>query len=233
MTATNGSVARERAAIEQYTQWYSHKGYRVSVHPSAEELPEFLRTLAPDIIARGDGENIVVEIKTSAPGSFEKVQHLAHALEHRAGWTLQVVYVDIPDFEWQPPAHLPGVPGLMARLEELRLPGGDDDEGRLRFLLLWSIIEAAARHRLSSHGVAPTARISSSALIKLLLSDGFVEDDEYGVLRQGLAVRNAIAHGFLNQLVDPKLFSKLQRSARRLLRMRTAAPSASAPAASP
>jgi REase_AHJR-like len=233
MTIDTDFAAREHRFVTQYADWYSHEGYEVSVRPRPEDLPEFLRTLAPDLIARRNGENVVVEMKTSSPGSFEKVQRLAEALQHRAGWTLQVVYTDIPDFEWQPPARLPGVPGLMARLEEVRLPDGDDDEGRLRFLLLWSIIEAAARHRLSSHGVSPTARISSSALIKLLLSEGFVEDDEYGVLRQGLAVRNAIVHGFLNQLVDPKLFSELQRSARRLLRMRKAAPRATAPAVSP
>jgi hypothetical protein len=233
MTRPNDVAARERATIAQYAEWYAHRGYRVSASPSAEELPEFLRTLAPDVIAQRDGENIVVQIKTSGAGGFDKVQRLAHAMEHRAGWTLQVVYLDIPDFEWQPPARLPGVLGLMARLQALKSPTNDDDEGRLRFLLLWSIIEAAARHRLSSHGISPTARISSSALIKLLVSDGFIEDNEYAVLRRGLAVRNAIAHGFLNQELDPKLFSQLQRSARRLLRMRAAAPGVTEAAASP
>ena len=89
MSADTDFVSGEREALRQYADWYSRQGYQVSVEPSPRELPEFLRTLAPDLIAHRDGENIVVEIKTSSPASFEQVQRLARALEHRAGWKLQ------------------------------------------------------------------------------------------------------------------------------------------------
>ena len=88
MSAEADLVTSEREAIRQYADWYAQQGYEVSVEPSPRELPEFLRTLAPDLIARRDGENIVVEIKTSSPASFEAVQRLAGELEHRAGWKL-------------------------------------------------------------------------------------------------------------------------------------------------
>ncbi|MBV8122374.1 MAG: hypothetical protein JO081_20840 [Alphaproteobacteria bacterium] len=101
----------------KYADWYAQQGYQVSVAPPPRELPEFLRTLAPDIIARRDGENIVIELKTSSPASSEAVQRLATALEHRAGWKLQVVYVDLPDLEWQPPPRLPETNELLARLD--------------------------------------------------------------------------------------------------------------------
>jgi uncharacterized protein YutE (UPF0331/DUF86 family) len=94
----------------------------------------------------------------------------------------------------------------------------DGDQRSLQFLLLWSIIEAAGRHRLSPLKIPPTRRISSSALIKMLLTEGIIEDDDYSVLRRGLAVRNAIAHGFLNQHVDAALFEELRKTARTLLR---------------
>jgi hypothetical protein len=94
----------------------------------------------------------------------------------------------------------------------------DGDQRRLEFLLLWSIIEAAGRHRLLPRKIPPTRRISSSALIKMLLTEGIIEDDDYSVLRRGLAVRNAVAHGFLNQPVDPALFEEVQKRARTLLR---------------
>ena len=67
MSADTDLVTSEREALRQYADWYSRQGYQVSVEPSPRELPEFLRTLAPDVIARRDGENIVVEIKTSSP----------------------------------------------------------------------------------------------------------------------------------------------------------------------
>ena len=132
------------------------------------------------MIARRDGENIVVEIKTSSPASFEQVQRLARALEHRAGWRLQVVYADLADPEWAPPAELPGISELLTRLASDR-SADEGDHGAPQFLLLWSIIEAAARHRLSSLKILPTRRISSSALLKMLLTEGIIEEDFRGI----------------------------------------------------
>jgi hypothetical protein len=218
MSADTDLITSERDAIRQYADWYSRQGYRVSVEPPPRELPEFLRTLAPDLIVQRDGENIVVEIKTSSPASFEQVQQLARALEHRAGWKLQVVYADLADPEWAPPAQLPDISELSARLSNVATVEGDGDQRRLEFLLLWSIIEAAGRHRLSPLKIPPTRRISSSALINMLLTEGIIEDDDYSVLRRGLAVRNAIAHGFLNQPVDAVLFEDLRKRAGTLLR---------------
>ncbi|MGB9650152.1 MAG: hypothetical protein WCB44_34345 [Stellaceae bacterium] len=123
-----------------------------------------MRTLAPDLIAHRDGENIVVEIKTSSPASFEQVQRLARALEHRAGRKLRVVYADLADPEWVPPSQLPDVPELLVRLANLGSADEDGDQRRLEFLLLWSIIEAAGRHRLTPLKTPPTRRITSSAL---------------------------------------------------------------------
>ena len=216
MTAATDLVTSEREAIKQYADWYSRQGYQVSVEPSPRELPEFLRTLAPDMIARRDGENIVVEIKTSSPASFEQVQRLARALEHRAGWKLQVVYADLDDPEWAPPPELPDISELTRLVSVASADAGD--HGASQFLLLWSIIEAAARHRLSSLKIPPTRRISSSALLKMLLTEGIIEEDNYAVLRHGLAVRNAIAHGFLNQPIDEDLFEQLRTAAGLLLR---------------
>lgn len=217
MNADPPETTTEREAIRQYADWYSQQGYEVSVEPSMAELPDFLRTLAPDLIARRDGENIVVEFKKSSAASAEQVRALSRALEHRAGWKLQVVFVDLADPEWTPPSQLPQTADLLHHLDSLETAESDGTQQRIRYLLLWSVIEAAARHRLSAHKVSPTDRISSSALIKMLLTEGIIEEDRYGVLRRGLAVRNAIAHGFLNQSVDQVLIRQLSDVAKTLL----------------
>ena len=100
-----------------------------------------------------------------------------------------------------------GAPRQLGRVEE------DGDPRRLEFLLLWSIIEAAGPTGFA-HQILPTSRISSSALIKTPLTEGIIEDDDYSVLRRGLAVRNAVAHGFLNQPVDAALFEELRKRAK-------------------
>jgi uncharacterized protein YutE (UPF0331/DUF86 family) len=64
----------------------------------------------------------------------------------------------------------------------------------------------------------------------MLLTEGIIEEDEYSVLRKALAVRNAIAHGFLNQPVDSALFEQIRKAA--ILLLRPAAVSASTRASS-
>jgi hypothetical protein len=217
MSAVHDIRTGEKEAITQYADWYLHQGYSVLVRPGPRQLPNFLRALAPDIVARRNGENIVVQIKTSSPESWDRVRDLARALDHRAGWQLQVVYVDLRDPEWEPPEVLPTPSELEARLGSLDIAGKDEERRSIELLLLWSILEAAARHRLAASDLQPTGRISSSALIKALLSEGLFEDDQYDLARSGLAVRNAIAHGFLNQPVDPALFEGLNNLTRSLL----------------
>jgi REase_AHJR-like len=218
MNTSHGVSAKEGEVISQYADWYSHQGYSVLVRPGPRSLPNFLRALAPDLIARRDGENLVVQIKTSSPESWDRVQKLSRALERRAGWQLQVVYADLKDPEWEPPDELPPPGELLTRLESLQIATTSNSERGIKFLEIWSILEGAARHRLANSDLRPTSRISSSALIKALLSEGLIEDDQYDVLRRALAVRNAIAHGFLNQPVDPALYEGLRDLAETLLR---------------
>jgi hypothetical protein len=217
MNTASPTVHSEREAIEQYAEWYSSRGYKVWIEPPPQKLPIFLRTLAPDLLATRNGENVVIEIMTSSQASSEKVQQLARILEHRPSWRLHVVYTDLVDPEWQPPGELPSPAELRARIEAINPSELDEDQRRLSFLLIWSVIEAAARHKLTKAGMTPTNRISSSALIKGLLTEGFVEDQEYELLRRGLAVRNAVTHGFLNQPVSATLLQDLRDQARNLL----------------
>ena len=62
MTAQTDLITSDREAIRQYADWYSRQGYQVSIEPAPRELPAFLRTLSPNMIASRDGENVVVEM---------------------------------------------------------------------------------------------------------------------------------------------------------------------------
>lgn len=106
MGADADLVTGEREAIRQHVDWYARQGYQVSVEPSPQELPDFLRALSPDMIARRAGQNFEFQMKTLS-GEFQGDPEPTRALENRAGWELQVVYGDLPDPEWQPPPRLP------------------------------------------------------------------------------------------------------------------------------
>src|SRR5437667_6773445 len=156
MSASDSISDTEKEVISQYADWYSHQGYSVSVRPGPRNLPNFLRALAPDMIARRNGENIVVQIKTSSSESWDRVQNLTRALQHRAGWRLQVVYADLRDPEWEPPDELPAPSELLNRLKSLQVAGTSNEQRGIELLLLWSILEGAARHRLANSDLQPT-----------------------------------------------------------------------------
>ena len=151
------------------------------------------------------------------PGKLRKGARTRQNVGASAGLEASCCYTDLADPEWQPPGELPAPAELRARVEALRPDELDEDQRRLSFLLIWSVIEAAARHKLTKAGLTPTNRISSSALIKTLLTEGFIEDQEYELLRRGLAVHNAVAHGFLNQPVSASLLRELRDQAGKLL----------------
>ena len=218
MSSGTDFVTSEREAITQYADWYSQQGYQVSVHPSPSELPEFLRTLAPDLVARRNGGKHRYRDQDLLSGELRTSTAAGQGIGESRRLEAASCICRSCRSGMDPAPGTARDSGTFRAVGERGQVDGDDDRSRLQFLLLWSIIEGAARHHLSSLKIPPTRRISSSALLKMLLTEGIIEEDRYAVLRRGLAGRNAIAHGFLNQTVDPALLEELRNTAGRLLR---------------
>ncbi len=59
-------TARENESlrVQKVGQVYRNKGYDVLIEPQGDQLPDFLQTFRPDLIAHKGDEHIVVEVTT-------------------------------------------------------------------------------------------------------------------------------------------------------------------------
>ncbi|MFB0506541.1 MAG: hypothetical protein ACETWT_07405 [Thermodesulfobacteriota bacterium] len=57
---------KSQVRIEAVAREYRKKGYDVTIEPSSHELPSFLQGFRPDIIARGENEIVIIEVKTQS-----------------------------------------------------------------------------------------------------------------------------------------------------------------------
>jgi REase_AHJR-like protein len=77
--------------IRDVARQYRKRGYDVVVHPQGDHLPEFLSGFEPDIIAKKDGDSVVIEVKTQArlQGSNEIVS-IAEKVAKETGWRFEL-----------------------------------------------------------------------------------------------------------------------------------------------
>src|SRR5438876_714727 len=139
---STGSRSGYDQRLREVAEDYRRRGYRVTVEPSVRELPEFLRSYNPDLIAEGADESVVVEFKSSGRASeTDDWGQLAEDVRQHPGWRLELVLGGDEN-------RLAGEPierdEIEARLEE----GQQLSEAHMldaALLITWSATEAAMR----------------------------------------------------------------------------------------
>ena len=86
---------QERAAQKKVVRKYRTLGYDVLENPGPDVMPEFMRGMEPDIVARSSSDNVVIEVKTHASlkGSNDLVG-IAERVAGHADWRLELVVPD-------------------------------------------------------------------------------------------------------------------------------------------
>lgn len=181
--------------MEEVAAQLRSQGYNVVIQPSTGALPDFLLGHRPDMIARRDDENLVIEVKaTSSTSVLGRYQELAQKVEAEPGWRFSVVVAPpATDF---PPAidTLPDERQLSERItaaERLAIDGPPD----AAFLYLWSTLEAELR-LLADKARLPLAALPPSMLIRELFSAGELRRDHYETAIGLVRSRNSLMHGF-------------------------------------
>jgi uncharacterized protein YutE (UPF0331/DUF86 family) len=85
------------------------------------------------------------------------------------------------------------------------------------FLLVWSLLEAAARRLAAGQGSVIAGPREAVALVKGLVALGVVEQEEFEGLVSLATLRNAIAHGGIGVAVPEGVFKSLTALVRRVL----------------
>ncbi len=195
-------ISKGRAAVASLAKEYEGEGYTVKVEPGPNEVPEFLKPYAPDLLLYKDDEGYVVEV--AAPFSQRKKgfwADLAKRIYAQPGWHFRIVILGSEDEGDGSPAYpIPTLKELKSQLLETRglVEGG---HARAALLLSWSLFEAAARLRMLDHDRDPARPTSPEGLIKGLIHYGYLGQEDFDTLREILYLRNAIAHGHLGRSV--------------------------------
>jgi REase_AHJR-like len=209
---------REARHVRELAERYGRAGYDVEGEPAREKHPAFLAEFRPDIVATKGGKGVVIEVKgASKRHGAGELARLAALVQSQPGWEFRLVLADVNDIDWRPQSVLPSV----ERLRKEQQIAKDLIERGLRhigYLALWAVFEAAARYHLAEFDVDPTERISPVALLKTLVSEGVVADEQYQEVLRALRSRNEAAHGFLETEIAPESVAVLDRLATDLLR---------------
>jgi len=190
------SLDLERSVVQSLAQRYRGEGYEVAVDPRPHELPPALRRFHPDIVALRGSEGVVVEVKRRRPaasGARDEIEELASAVRALPNWRFELVVID-DDVEgpvgegrdWSDA----DVRQALRDVEDLV----DRDRLEPALLLLFAAAEARLRSVAAEEGVVVPSH-GLGPLISALTAAGVLSREDYARLMDGLAVRNAVAHG--------------------------------------
>jgi uncharacterized protein YutE (UPF0331/DUF86 family) len=185
----------ENTKLEQLAAEYRRKGYAVAVRPREAQIPSFLAPFQPDLVARSDRDNVVVEIKSSPELAAESLVKLAEAVEAQPGWRLELIVVNPPAAQ-ELPIHGELAPDdRVASLLREAQALNREQRYEAAAMLAWSAAEAIFRRLAQANGIE-AERKSSGSVLKQLYAFGLIDADQYEVFARAMEFRNAFAHGF-------------------------------------
>ncbi|XXY49765.1 hypothetical protein WME91_01245 [Sorangium sp. So ce269] len=199
--------------MQKLADEYASKGFQVrkdAVLPFAFEGGHPFRA---DILAERDGEHHVVEVALRGVRSEPQARRwdeVAKQVRTRPGWHFKIVPVE----REPPPLPTPErIEAELTNVEELL----DQDQIAAAMLLATAAFEASARRRLLTADAPPPKYVTPAALVEHLVSQGHIDQEEFVPLRDVMQLRNAIAHGHLDQLPEREAVQRLVTNARQLL----------------
>ncbi len=195
MTTPIANVEREE--LLKIAEQYRNQGYEVSIHPSVENLPDFLKNYRPDLVVRRKNEAAVIEVKSRSSldsSSRQYLRHLAQIIEENPGWQFKLVMRNPEEFTYLSQAESSlQAPDIQSQLQVVKKLAIDHPESAL--LYSWSLVEATLR-LVAEHEGLTLERVDPPYLVKHLATEGVISRSQYQLLMNVFSLRNAIAHGF-------------------------------------
>ena len=182
----------ERRRLASVASGYENRGYKVKLEPAASDVPDFLRGFEPDLIATGNGESVVVEVKARKElvEDEQSIAAIEAALRNRSGWRFELV-IDGSDPELGRSLGAPQIGNSIEEANELQRGG----HVVAPLLLLWAATEGilrllAARENVDLESLAP------GYVTERLYTLGLLGREQYRILEEAVRLRNQAAHGF-------------------------------------
>ena len=209
----------KREKLLKLAQEYQQKGYKVSLHPNLEDLPEFLKKYryCPDMIAYRGEESVVVEIKSRASlnTSSDQLRALANEIEMNPSWRLELVMINPKDETYSSQVERSLKQNeIESQLQAVSQLSSQHLESA--FLFCWSLVEATLR-LVAEQEFGILQRFDPPYLIKQLATEGVISRTEYQLLRNSYSLRSAIAHGFKTTQLSSNILNELIKMTEQLL----------------
>lgn len=207
----NAREAHDRA-VQKLADEYRRMGFQVQREANLPFVFPDGSSYCADLLAERGDEHVVVEVKLRGVRGDRRDRQwdrLAKQIRARQGWHFKIVPVD------REPSPLTSAAPIEAALVDAETLS-KSSQPVASLLVAASAFEASARLRLRTAGI-PADDDGPIVLIERLVSEGFVEQEEFVPLREALERRNAIAHGHLDEPPDAVTLQALIAAARRLL----------------
>lgn len=215
-----------RSSLLDVANEYKEQGYRVVILPTGEDLPQFLAAFKPDIIAYGNNENVVVEVKTRHMlAEADYLPALADTIDSMTGWRLDLVASNPPTAvtvaqDAEELSHTE-IRNRLVTVQQL----SNMTQEEAATLLAWSATEAALRLVAKKKGVQLESD-HPMFIIKKLFSLGILSREDYDLFYEGMHLRNVIAHGYRSPRLNGNLVGKLTKKVEALLDIDATSPAA-------
>ena len=188
------SESPDRTSLERIADGYRRRGFEVIVQPRGADLPSFLADSSPDLIARRGAENLLIEVEDSAKDvDPAHVDSIAQRVAAQPGWRFVIMAP-------APTRTLKGA-DLTTLDEDAILARLDESNDLLRsghleaaLMVAWAATEGIIRLLIARHRLA-IQRDDAPTLIRSLVSEGYVDEDEFRALNEAYQFRSEIAHG--------------------------------------
>ncbi|CAN5563571.1 hypothetical protein BH10CHL1_BH10CHL1_07210 [soil metagenome] len=187
----------ERRRLLELAREYRKLGYEVITEPTQEQLPDFLATLQPDMIASNQQEHVVIEVKSQRTlTNSPELKEIANAIQGKNGWRFELVVTNPREKDWIKTTSdsLLNRSEVLYRLQEARHLS-EQEHGEAAFLLAWSAVEAVLRNLVAKVAVS-SEHATSESIVKNLFAYGLIDKEQYETLLAGMAIRNSIVHGY-------------------------------------
>lgn len=185
----------ERQRVQKVGQVYRDKGYDVLIEPQGDQLPDFLKTFRPDLIAHKGDENIVVEVRTRGQVSdFPQVNELAKVVRNEADWKFELFLLGPENSFFVDGASPLTVEEIRLKRKEVAL-FVENRHLEAAFLMGWSLVEAILRVLAVKEGIEGETA-TPDYLLKQMTFEGIIARETYHDLKHAQKTRDAIAHGF-------------------------------------
>lgn len=165
------------------------QGYDVIPEPQATDVPQFLRTAIPDLVAERMGHHLACMIVPRPASRSVGIEALRRCLVGHPEWQYRAIY-------YQPSRQSRSIPLLNHTVLQERLDnlprifqaGG----GETALVMGWSLLEAAGRSLMPQQ---LTVAQSPAALLEALAMAGHILPSEADWLRELMKRRNVAVHG--------------------------------------